>query len=156
MPEQNSADQRSPELLAANRPMARAIGLARARAARSQEKFAAALRAIGVPAARNQVSAWELGADPAAVSDVKNIAIVPAHVLVGASKVAGLTVGELLTMAGVEGQDPYQDQLTDLRRQLADLARVRRRQEMIEEALNELRSYRGLPPLPVIEEGVGD
>lgn len=154
LPRQDSATPRAPEKLAANRPIARALRLARGD--RSQDDFAAALRAVGVPAARNQVSGWELGSDPDLVSDVRSIAIVPGFVLVGASKISGRSVGELLTAAGVEGQDPYADRIAELERQLADYTQVRRRQQMIEEALNQLRADRGLPPLPIPEEGAVD
>lgn len=145
MPGKNGATTRSPELLAANRPIARAIKLARG--ASSQEKFAADLRAAGVPARdHSQISGWELGADPDAVSDLRSIAVVPAWALVGAAKLARLSVSELLTMAGIQDQEP-------LIRQVAEL---RRRQEMLWERVNQILSDAGLENLPEIEEATSD
>jgi hypothetical protein len=82
------------------------------------------------------VGKWELGADPDA--SVNRIAIIPAYVLLGAATVSRRSVGELLTMAGVEGQEPLHERVDQL--QFA--------YEAMKAALDELRADRGLPPLP--------
>ena len=139
LPGQNGPTRKTPAVLAANQPMARAIRWVVERR-KSQTEFAEELRAIGVPVNdHHQVSGWVLGASPETWA---NSSTIPAYVLLGAATVAGLTVGELLTMAGVEGQEPIIDQLK----------RFRRRQEMLEEAVNQILSDAGLPTLPVIDD----
>lgn len=93
-----------------------------------------ALRAAGYPATEDQVSGWELGAD---IENLK-ITIVPGWALVGAAEVSKRTVGELLTMAGVEDQEPLRQ----------EVAALRKDHEALVAALNEVRANQGLPPLP--------
>jgi hypothetical protein len=115
-----------------------AAALRHARGSLSQREWADALRDAGYPASEDMVSGWELGADPETVSSVTGITIVPAWALVGAAKVSRRSVGELLMMAGVEGQEPLHERVDQL--QFA--------YEAMKAALDELRADRGLPPLP--------
>lgn len=130
--------------------MAAAIRHARGLVRMEQVEFAAALSRAGCPATKHMVSRWELGADAKWGQGATNgaqgrVTIVPGYALVAAAKVAKVTVSKLLAMAGAEPPEA-----------VPDIGRIRRRQEMIEEALNELRAERGLPPLPVIDEEAVD
>jgi hypothetical protein len=97
--------------------MAAAIRIALAEF-RNQREFTDALSAAGYPVEgtgrTDTVSGWVLGAEPEKVSDVASITIVPAWALVAAAEVSKRSVGELLTMAGVEGQEPLIDRVHEL------------------------------------------
>jgi hypothetical protein len=83
------------------------------------------------------VSKWERGADTD-TNGYRSVTIVPGYALVAAARVAQRSVSDLLSHVGVGQPEPG-----------PTVQSLKRRQEMIEEALNELRAERGLPPLPI-------